>query len=59
MARMARNTCCISDDAKNSKAKLVCPIRDCRKQSVDQAQLGKHLLKDHPKDVALKDKKDH
>ena len=42
---------------RNSKDKLVCPIRDCRKQYVDEAQLGKHLLKDHPKDISLRDKK--
>ena len=42
---------------RNSKGKLVCPIPDCWKQYVDEAQLGKHLLKEHPKDIALKDKK--
>ena len=42
---------------RNSKGKLVCPIPDCQKQYVDEAQLGKHLLKEHPKDIGLKDKK--
>ena len=42
---------------RNSKGKLVCPIPDCFKQYVDETQLGKHLLKDHPKDIALKEKK--
>ena len=42
---------------RNSKGKLVCPIPDCWKQYVNEAQLGKHLLKEHPKDIALKDKK--
>ena len=42
---------------RNSKGKLVCPIPDCWKQYVDEAQLGKHLLKEHSKDIALKDKK--
>ena len=42
---------------RNPQDRLVCPIYDCRKQYVDKAQLGKHLLKEHPKDVALKDKK--
>ena len=40
---------------RNSKGKLVCPIPDCWKQYVGKAQLGKHLLKEHPKDIALKD----
>ena len=42
---------------RNSRGKLVCPVPDCWKQYVDEGQLGKHLLKDHPKDIALKDKK--
>ena len=42
---------------RNSRGRLVCPIPDCWKQYVDEAQLGKHLLKEHPKDIALKDKK--
>ena len=42
---------------RNSKGKLVCPIYDCWKQYVDETQLGKHLLKEHTKDIALKDKK--
>ena len=42
---------------RNSRGKLVCPFPDCWKQYVDEAQLGKHLLKEHPKDIALKDKK--
>ena len=42
---------------RNLKGKLVCPIYDCRKQYVDEAQLGKHLLKDHPKDISLREKK--
>ena len=42
---------------RNSRGRLVCPIPDCYKQYVDEAQLGKHLLKEHPKDIALKDKK--
>ena len=41
---------------RNPQGRLICPIYDCRKQYVDEAQLGKHLLKEHPKDVALKDK---
>ena len=42
---------------RNSRGKLVCPVPDCWKQYVAEGQLGKHLLKDHPKDIALKDKK--
>ena len=42
---------------RNSRGKLVCPIPDFWKQYVDEGQLGKHLLKEHPKDIALKDKK--
>ena len=42
---------------RNSKGKLVCPILDCFKQYVDETQLGKHLLKEHPKHIALKEKK--
>ena len=42
---------------RNSRGRLVCPIPDCWKQYVDEGQLGKHMLKDHPKDIALKDKK--
>ena len=42
---------------RNSRGRLVCPIPDCWKQYVDEAQLGKYLLKEHPKYIALKDKK--
>ena len=42
---------------RNSRGRLVCPVPDCWKQYVDEGQLGKHMLKDHPKDIALKDKK--
>ena len=42
---------------RNSRGRLVCPIPDCWKQYVNEEQLGKHLLKEHPKDIALKDKK--
>ena len=42
---------------RNSRGRLVFPVPDCWKQYVDEGQLGKHMLKDHPKDIALKDKK--
>ena len=41
---------------RNPRGRLVCPIPDCWKQYVDEAQLGKHLLKEHSNDIALKDK---
>ena len=39
---------------RNSRGRLVCPVPDCWKQYVDEGQLGKHMLKDHPKDIAFK-----
>ena len=42
---------------KNSAGKLVCPFSTCRKQHVSDLQLGKNLLKDHHKDLSMKDRK--
>ena len=41
---------------KNPAGKLVCPFSNCAKQYVSTLQLGKHLMKDHYKDLSMRDK---
>ena len=42
---------------RNSRGRFVCPIYDCRKQYINKAQLGRHLLRDHYKDMSMRDRK--
>ncbi len=40
---------------KNSDGKIVCPFSACGKQYVDDAQFGKHLVRDHMKELSIFD----
>ena len=40
---------------KNSDGKIVCPFTACGKQYVDDAQFGKHLVRDHMKELSIFD----
>ena len=40
---------------RNLAGKLVCPFSACEKQYVSDVQLGKHLLRDHHKDLSIND----
>ena len=42
---------------RNSRGRFVCPFYDCRKQYINEAQLGRHLLRDHYKDMSMRDRK--
>ena len=40
---------------KNSDGKIICPFTACGKQYVDDAQFGKHLVRDHMKELSIFD----
>ena len=40
---------------RNSDGKIVCPFTACGKQYVSDAQFGKHLMRDHYKELSMKD----
>ena len=40
---------------RNSGGKIVCPFTACGKQYVSDAQFGKHMMRDHYKELSMKD----
>ena len=42
---------------KNAAGKIVCPFPNCGKQYVGIPQFGKHKMKDHYKELSVRDKK--
>ena len=41
---------------KNPAGKIVCPFSNCGKQYVGIPQFGKHMMKDHYKELSVRDK---
>ena len=41
---------------KNAAGKIVCPFPNCGKQYVGIPQFGKHMMKDHYKELSVMDK---
>ena len=41
---------------KNAAGKIVCPFPNCGKQYVGIPQFGKHMMKDHYKELSVRDK---
>ena len=52
---MAKFACCKGIDKRNLDGKIVCPFSACGKQYVSDAQFGKHLMRDHYKELSMKD----